>query len=117
MDRRGRRRQRAYERQARVRLPVPPVPRAHAGDRDLCFYFWSCANGYRQNEPEATEQLYREIAPTFVEDKDMVEAQQARLDELGEQGLVNIVSDANRVVMRRFIERLLADEKGALAAE
>ena len=82
-----------------------------------CFYFWSCANGYRQNEPEATEQLYREIAPTFVEDKDMVEAQQARLDELGEQGLVNIVSDTNRVVMRRFIERLLADEKGALAAE
>ena len=82
-----------------------------------CFYFWSCANGYRQNEPEATEQLYREIAPTFVEDKDMVEAQQARLDELGEQGLVNIVSDANRVIMRRFIERLLAEERGALAAE
>ena len=47
----------------------------------------------------------------------MVEAQQARLDELGEQGLVNIVSDTNRVVMRRFIERLLAEEKGALAAE
>jgi hypothetical protein len=47
----------------------------------------------------------------------MVEAQQARLVELGEQGLVNIVSDTNRVVMRRFIERLLADEKSALAAE
>ena len=82
-----------------------------------CFYFWSCANGYRQNEPEATEQLYREIAPTFVEDKEMVEAQQARLSELGEQGLVNIVSDANRAIMRRFIDRLLAQENGALAAE
>jgi hypothetical protein len=46
----------------------------------------------------------------------MVEAQQVRLSEFGEQGLVNIVSDANRVVMRRFIERL-AQEKGALAAE
>jgi vanillate O-demethylase monooxygenase subunit len=82
-----------------------------------CFYFWSCANGYRQNEPEATEQLYREIAPTFVEDKEMVEAQQARLGELGEQGLVNIVSDANRAIMRRFIDRQLAQENGALAAE
>jgi phenylpropionate dioxygenase-like ring-hydroxylating dioxygenase large terminal subunit len=82
-----------------------------------CFYFWSCANGYRQSEPEATEQLYREIAPTFVEDKAMVEAQQARLSELGEQGLVNIVSDTNRVIMRRFIERLIAEERGALAAE
>ena len=78
-----------------------------------CFYFWSCANGYRQNEPEATEQLYREIAPTFVEDKDMVEAQQARLTELGEQGLVNIVSDTNRVIMRRFIERLIGAGKGS----
>ena len=66
-----------------------------------CFYFWSAANGYRQNEPEATEQLYREIAPTFVEDKDMVEAQQARLTELGEKGLVDIASDANRMTMRR----------------
>ena len=56
-----------------------------------CFYFWSCANGYRQNEPEATEQLYQEIAPTFVEDKEMVEAQQARLSEFGEAGLVESV--------------------------
>jgi hypothetical protein len=30
-----------------------------------CFYFWSVANGYRQNEPEATEQLYQQIAPTL----------------------------------------------------
>ncbi|HZU88237.1 MAG TPA: aromatic ring-hydroxylating dioxygenase subunit alpha, partial [Stellaceae bacterium] len=58
-----------------------------------CFYFWSVANGYRQNDPEATEQLYQEIAPTFVEDRVMVEAQQARLSEFGEQGLVDIASD------------------------
>jgi phenylpropionate dioxygenase-like ring-hydroxylating dioxygenase large terminal subunit len=30
-----------------------------------CFYFWSAANGYRQNDPAATEQLYQEIAPTL----------------------------------------------------
>ena len=47
----------------------------------------------------------------------MVEAQQARISELGEQGLVNIVSDGNRVIMRRFIERQIAQENGALAAE
>ena len=82
-----------------------------------CFYFWSVANGYRQNEPEATEQLYREIAPTFVEDKTMVEAQQARLDEFGETGLVDIASDANRMYMRRTLERLIAEEQSALAAE
>jgi phenylpropionate dioxygenase-like ring-hydroxylating dioxygenase large terminal subunit len=80
-----------------------------------CFYFWSAANGYRQNDPEATEQLYREIAPTFLEDKEMVEAQQRRLDELGEQGLVDIASDANRMHMRRTVERLIASEQSAVA--
>jgi phenylpropionate dioxygenase-like ring-hydroxylating dioxygenase large terminal subunit len=79
-----------------------------------CFYFWSAANGYRQNDPEATEQLYREIAPTFLEDKEMVEAQQRRLDELGEQGLVDIASDANRMHMRRTVERLIASEQSAV---
>ena len=82
-----------------------------------CFYFWSVANGYRQNEPEATEQLYREIAPTFVEDRVMVEAQQARLSEFGEAGLVDIASDATRMHMRRTIERLIAAEQSDLAAE
>ena len=74
------------------------------------------ANGYRQNEPDATEQLYQEIAPTFVEDRVMVEAQQARLSEFGEAGLVEIASDATRMQMRRMMQRLIADE-GALAAE
>ena len=82
-----------------------------------CFYFWSVANGYRQNEPEATEQLYQEIAPTFVEDRVMVEAQQARLGEFGEAGLVDIASDATRMQMRRMVERLIARERAELAAE
>jgi phenylpropionate dioxygenase-like ring-hydroxylating dioxygenase large terminal subunit len=82
-----------------------------------CFYFWSVANGYRQNDPEATEQLYQEIAPTFVEDRIMVEAQQARLAEFGETGLVDIASDAARMHMRRLVERLIAQERSARAAE
>jgi vanillate O-demethylase oxygenase-like protein len=81
-----------------------------------CFYFWSVANGYRQNDPEATEQLFREIAPTFLEDKEMVEAQQARLDEFGEERLVDIASDATRMHMRRMVDRLIAEEQ-KLAAE
>jgi vanillate O-demethylase monooxygenase subunit len=81
-----------------------------------CFYFWSVANGYRQNDPAATEQLYQEIAPTFVEDRVMVEAQQSRLSEFGEAGLVDIASDATRMQMRRILERLIAADQ-QLAAE
>ena len=82
-----------------------------------CFYFWSAMNGYRQNEPDATEQLYREIVPTFIEDKEMVEAQQARLEELGEDTLVDIASDANRMHMRRMMMRMIEEEAGRRAAE
>jgi len=47
----------------------------------------------------------------------MVEAQQARLSEFSEAGLVDIASDANRMHMRRMVERLAAEEQQALAAE
>ena len=47
----------------------------------------------------------------------MVEAQQARLEEFGEQGLVDIASDASRMHMRRMVERLMAEEQRAIAAE
>ncbi len=53
-----------------------------------------------------------------MEDKLVVEGQQARLAELGESGLVDIASDANRLHMRRTVERLVEQEKRlAMAAE
>jgi hypothetical protein len=47
----------------------------------------------------------------------MVEAQQSRLDEFGERGLVDIAADANRMHMRRLVERLMAGERSAIAAK
>ena len=61
-----------------------------------CFYFWSAANGFRQDEPAATEQFFEQVAAAFLEDKTVVEAQQARLSELGEAALVDIASDSVR---------------------
>ena len=83
-----------------------------------CFYFWSAANGFRQDDPAATEQFFDQVAAAFMEDKAVVEAQQARLSEVGEDGLVDIASDAVRLHMRRTVERLIAEEsQAALAAE
>ena len=82
-----------------------------------CFYFWSALNGFRPRDAAATDMLFAEIAGAFSEDRAVVEAQQARLDELGEAGLVDIRTDAARLHMRRTMERLLAEETQALAAE
>jgi vanillate O-demethylase monooxygenase subunit len=83
-----------------------------------CFYLWSTANGFRPNDPAATEGLFNEIAGAFNEDRTVVEAQQARLSELGEAALVDIATDGARLHMRRTVDRLLAEEsQPALAAE
>jgi vanillate O-demethylase monooxygenase subunit len=81
-----------------------------------CHYFWSTCNGYRQDEPEATEQLFQEIAGAFSEDKAIVQAQQATLDATGEDRLVDIVSDSARIHMRRTLERLQNLDGAATAA-
>jgi len=81
-----------------------------------CFYFWSTANGYRQNDPTATEQLFGEIDKAFQEDKWIVQEQQARMTELGEGALVDINTDAARIHMRRVFERLLAADGPSRAA-
>ncbi len=79
-----------------------------------CFYFWSTANGYRQNDPIATAELFDEIARAFNQDKTVVEAQQARLDENPGAPLIDIHGDGARIHARRAVERLLAQENSAV---
>lgn len=76
------------------------------------FYFWSTANGHRQNEPVATEEVFAQAKATFAEDKAVVEEQQRRLAELGEAGLIDVATDRARVQMRRIVERILAEQGG-----
>jgi vanillate O-demethylase monooxygenase subunit len=78
-----------------------------------CHYFWTAANGYRQDDPQATETLFAELDAAFMEDKLIVEAQQARLSELGDGGLVDIASDSARIHMRRIVDRLIGKEAKA----
>jgi phenylpropionate dioxygenase-like ring-hydroxylating dioxygenase large terminal subunit len=78
-----------------------------------CYYFWSGSNGYRQTDPQATIDLFNELEVAFKEDVRIVGLQQARLSEVGEAALINIVADGARVHMRRVIEKLLARENAA----
>ena len=78
-----------------------------------CFYFWSVANGYGQNNPSTTEEAHRSAKVAFAEDKVVIEEQQKRLTELGETGLVDIRSDSARISMRRTLNALLSKEAGA----
>ena len=61
--------------------------------------------------------MFKEIGAAFQEDLTVVEGQQARLSELGEDTLVDIATDAARLHMRRTMERMLSEDSPALAAE
>ena len=81
-----------------------------------CHYFWSVANGYRQDEPAATEQLFSETARTFDQDKVILEAQQIRMLETPHGPLIDIHGDGPRIHAGRLIDRLLAEEHANDAA-
>ena len=80
------------------------------------WFLWSVANGHRQDDPEATESLFREIEAAFLEDELVLVAQDATLRELGDRALINIGSDGARVRARRALERLIEAEQGGAGA-
>ena len=71
-----------------------------------CFYFWSTANGHDTKNSEATQAIDREIRAALAEDKDMVEAQQERINEFGEDWLVDNRADGPRIIARKAVLRL-----------
>jgi phenylpropionate dioxygenase-like ring-hydroxylating dioxygenase large terminal subunit len=77
-----------------------------------CHYFFSTLNGTRPGDPQVTEAVFSEIVKAFLEDQAMVQAQQERLTEFGEDELINIHTDGARVHMRRILDKLLAREAG-----
>lgn len=79
---------------------------------DTTWFFWSAANGYRQNEPEATQQLFDSIEAAFKEDETVLEEQHRMLRRCADRSLINIASDGARKVARLAIERKIAEERG-----
>ena len=78
-----------------------------------CHYFWSVANDFQPDDPRTTQLLFDQLAEAFNEDKCTIEGQQERLTELGQEFLVDIVSDRARISMRRTVDRMLEREKGS----
>ena len=74
-----------------------------------CFYFFSTMTGYKQDDPKTSELYHSEILKTFVEDKEFIELQQARLDEYPEPQ-IDTIHDGARVQARRFYEARMAEE-------
>ena len=78
-------------------------------------YFWSTANGYRQDDPATTQEMYDEIYPTFIEDKVIMEAQQERINLNPERDLVEIHADSVLALARLSLDELVEQDNAQMA--
>lgn len=82
---------------------------------DSCFYFWSGAHGYRQDDPEETVKLYHALSATFDEDAVILEAQHAR-NRTHPGPLFSTSHDRARVIAERKLKALAAKESANATA-
>jgi vanillate O-demethylase monooxygenase subunit len=78
-------------------------------------YFWSSANGYRQHDPAATQEMYDEIYPTFIEDKIIMEAQQDRINLNPDRDLVEIHADGALSLARLSLDKIIEQDVAQMA--
>ncbi|MFN4099745.1 MAG: Rieske 2Fe-2S domain-containing protein [Pararhodobacter sp.] len=72
---------------------------------NTCYYFYSVSNGHQVDDPQATETIFAQVGAAIVEDKLFIEAQQVRVEELGEERLFDNAADAARIMARRAVKK------------
>ena len=75
-----------------------------------CYYHFTQSRNFRLGEPELDERIHQAALATLLEDKEVLEAQQARILEEPERGFIDIKADAGGLQGRRVVAQLLAQE-------
>ena len=74
------------------------------------FHFWAFARDFKLDDPAVTQYLAEAINITFHEDKALIDEQQRNVDARAQQRMLDNNADAGVVLVRRIVERLLAEE-------
>jgi vanillate O-demethylase monooxygenase subunit len=81
-----------------------------------CHYFWAIARDYAVDDPKQTELGLRATSAAFLEDKLMLEGEQAVIDVDPSAPQIDLVGDTGGLQARRIVERLLAEEQLTMQA-
>lgn len=73
-------------------------------------FFWTYAHNFNIHDREFTHLLANRILEGFVEDKNMIEAQQRIIDESGDDPMAFILADNGLALGRRMLEDRIAAE-------
>ena len=74
-------------------------------------YFFSFARNFGLDDENLSQLLYEGSRETFLEDSELLEAQQRNLNAGSIAGLQNIRADAAQIQARRMLEGLIAAER------
>ena len=86
-------------------------------ERDnTCHYFWASARDFDIGDQQMTELVHRETVRAFLQDKEMVEAQQQVIDLNPEAAIVSVRADSGGLLARRVVADWMQREIAADAA-
>ncbi len=73
-------------------------------NQNQCQVFYSVNRSHLPDVSPLTEKMFKDITQVLTEDAEMVEAQHANLNKYPDRPLINIVSDAARVLAQRHMD-------------
>jgi phenylpropionate dioxygenase-like ring-hydroxylating dioxygenase large terminal subunit len=76
-----------------------------------CHYSFGFARNFRLDDEDISRFLYDGSRETFLEDKAMLEAQQKNLSGGALDGLIDVVTDAGQLQVRRVLSELIGAER------
>lgn len=79
-------------------------------------YFWAQAHDFKIDRKWMTDLLYQNVHTAFLEDLDIIEAQQKNIDTRPDAPRVDMNHDTGGITARRMLERFIAEEHGELSA-
>jgi vanillate O-demethylase monooxygenase subunit len=103
--------------EARVCISLTPI------DETTSCYHWSFARNFRRGDAAADQKTQDSIGRAYIEDRDVIEAQQRSLDRAPPGfKMIDLNADAGQLAVRRLYEAALARQtaagaRGPIAAE
>lgn len=80
-------------------------------------YLFCYSRNFKVGDPEMSKLLFEGSKKTFLEDADMLEAEQRNLNGGSLEGLVDIAADAAQLRARRMLRQMIEAEREAAPAE
>ena len=80
-------------------------------------YFWAQAQNFAKEDPSIAELDFQLVHTAFQEDLAMLEGQQQNIDLAPDAPRLDLAADRAGIQARRMVERMIRDERVAVAAE